>query len=165
MIAPTFARSARFLDAAHTAFIWSALWSYLINDYGVAAIIDDIHWCDLPLAPCPIAKHFWTLRDFVVGASRFVHDYKHHRADYNFVAKVTIVITAMLTFLVHLQVTAIHAIGPHLSRSLCRFFAHRIFMRASHLNVQCQSPHFDHNLLHVSQQTKLLHWCSNRTAH
>ncbi|KAF9556384.1 hypothetical protein CPC08DRAFT_95999 [Agrocybe pediades] len=57
------------LDGAHTAFVWTALWCYLILDYGVPEKIDVIHW--------PIA--------------------------------LTIVLTAILTFLVHI------------------FFAHRIF--------------------------------------
>ncbi|KIM38230.1 hypothetical protein M413DRAFT_248258 [Hebeloma cylindrosporum] len=59
-----------FLDVSHTAFIWSALWSYFINDYGDVEVIDDIQWS----------------------------------------LAMTILVTAMLTFLVHL------------------FFAHRIFM-------------------------------------
>ncbi|PPR03478.1 hypothetical protein CVT26_007884 [Gymnopilus dilepis] len=61
-----------FLDTCHTAFIWSALWSYLIDNYGDANDIDIIHW--------------------------------------NVAARLTIVMTAILTFLVHF------------------FFAHRIFM-------------------------------------
>ncbi|KDR72001.1 hypothetical protein GALMADRAFT_126606 [Galerina marginata CBS 339.88] len=59
-----------FLDTCHTAFIWSALWGYLIDNYGAPDKIDVIHW-NLAL---------------------------------------TIVMTAILTFLVHL------------------FFAYRIFM-------------------------------------
>jgi len=59
-----------FLDTSHTAFVWTALWSYLIDDYGLPMVVDDIHWS----------------------------------------LAMTIVITAILTFFVHL------------------FFAHRIFM-------------------------------------
>ncbi|KJA19168.1 hypothetical protein HYPSUDRAFT_56718 [Hypholoma sublateritium FD-334 SS-4] len=32
------------LDTCHTAFIWAALWSYIIGDYGEMADIDIIHW-------------------------------------------------------------------------------------------------------------------------
>ncbi|KAF8879543.1 hypothetical protein CPB84DRAFT_1838431 [Gymnopilus junonius] len=58
------------LDASHTAFIWSALWSYVIDNYGDPSNINVIHW-EIAL---------------------------------------TIVMTAILTFLVHI------------------FFAHRIYM-------------------------------------
>jgi hypothetical protein len=58
-----------FLDTCHTAFIWAALWSYLIDNYGDLNGINIIHW-NIAL---------------------------------------TIVMTAILTFLVHI------------------FFAHRIF--------------------------------------
>jgi len=59
-----------FLDTSHTAFIWSSLWSYLIDDYGFPMVVDEIHWS----------------------------------------LAMTIVMTAILTFFVHL------------------FFAHRIFI-------------------------------------
>jgi len=32
------------LDTGHTAFIWSALWRYFIEDYGHSSKIDTIHW-------------------------------------------------------------------------------------------------------------------------
>ena len=63
MITPTFGSPSRFLDASHTAFIWYALWSYFINDYGAVAIIDDIHWYDLPFPHRQkILNLWWILR-------------------------------------------------------------------------------------------------------
>lgn len=42
--------SRRVLDTSHTAFIWSALWSYLIDNYGDSSDINIIHWYSF-LAP------------------------------------------------------------------------------------------------------------------
>lgn len=33
------------LDTAHTTFVWIALWSYLIGNFGSPNGVDDIHWC------------------------------------------------------------------------------------------------------------------------
>ncbi|PPR00856.1 hypothetical protein CVT26_012491 [Gymnopilus dilepis] len=67
------------LDTCHTAFIWTALWSYLIDNYGEPGAIDIIHWCVcLPMFISRLTGHI----------SRNI--------------ALTIVVTAIVTFLVQL---------------------------------------------------------------
>ncbi|KAF8954272.1 hypothetical protein BDZ97DRAFT_491424 [Flammula alnicola] len=87
------------LDTCHTAFIWAALWSYLIGDFGDPTGLNIIRWA----------------------------------------VPITIIITAVLTFFVHL------------------FFAHRIFM-LSRKNYWLTAPIVILAILRLVSACEMLHY-------
>lgn len=68
---PTFVSYPRCLDTFHTIFIWATLWYYLINHYGIAVTIDDIHWCGLPISLFPNTPQRIMV---LLGPSQFVRN-------------------------------------------------------------------------------------------